>query len=124
VSEPIRCPVCRADNPEGPSCRRCRADLTLLFRLEGQRERALGQARRYALAGEGAETLREARRAHALRAGEDSRRLLALGHLLSRDFAEAWRRYLDLAPKGRNITARGNAPGKEAVNSSSPEGAQ
>jgi hypothetical protein len=93
VSEPIRCPVCRADNPEGPSCRRCRADLALLFRLEQQRERALGRARRHALAGEAEASLREARRAHGLRQGEDSRRLLALGHLLSRDFAGAWRWY-------------------------------
>jgi hypothetical protein len=93
VTEPIRCPVCRADNRDGPACRRCRADLSLLFALERQRERALARARRYAQAGEVDGVLREARRAHRLRRGEDSRRLLALGCLLGRDFAGAWRWY-------------------------------
>jgi hypothetical protein len=93
VSVPIRCPVCRADNAAGPACRRCRADLSLLFRLEGQRAAALDHARRHALAGDAGRVLREATRAHELRKGEDSRRLLALGHLLARDFAGAWRWY-------------------------------
>ena len=31
----IRCPVCKAENSQGPTCRRCKADLSLLFRLEG-----------------------------------------------------------------------------------------
>jgi len=124
VSEPIRCPVCRADNREGPACRRCRADLALLFRLEGQRERALGRARRHARAGEAGELWRQAWRAHRLRAGEDSRRLLALGCLLARDFAGARRWYLALAPQGRNKIAWGNAPGTGAGDSSSPERAQ
>jgi hypothetical protein len=93
VSEAIRCPVCRADNREGLACRRCRADLSLLFRLEQRRERALDRARQYALIGEAGGVLREAGRAHELRRGEDSRQLLALGHLLARDFAGAWRLY-------------------------------
>jgi hypothetical protein len=93
VSEPIRCPVCRADNRDGPACRRCRADLALLFALENQRERALARARRHAQAGEAERVLREARRAHRLRRGEDSRRLLALGCLLEKEFASAWRWY-------------------------------
>ena len=33
------CPVCRATNDQGPQCRRCKADLGLLFRLEAQRKR-------------------------------------------------------------------------------------
>lgn len=33
----MRCPVCRAENDRGPNCRRCRADLSLLFALEKQR---------------------------------------------------------------------------------------
>ena len=31
----MRCPVCRADNTEGPQCRRCRADLSPLFKSNG-----------------------------------------------------------------------------------------
>jgi hypothetical protein len=67
--------------------------LTLLFWLEEQRERALVRARRHVLAGEAVATIRAARRATRLRTGKDARRLLALGHLLSRDFAGAWRWY-------------------------------
>jgi hypothetical protein len=124
VSEPIRCPVCRADNADGPTCRRCRADLSLLFRLERQRARALEGARRHAQAGDADGVLREAGQAHGLRKGEDSRRLLALGHLLARDFAGAWRWYSALAPQGRHNIAWGNAPGTNADLSSSPGGAQ
>jgi len=111
VSVAIRCPVCRADNHEGPACRRCRADLALLFRLEGQREGALERARRHAQAGEATAALHEARRANHLRQGEDSRRLLALGHLLARDFARAWRLYTRanplLSPEGAAVNSQG-----------------
>ena len=40
----MRCPVCKADNAQGLQCRRCKADLALLFQLEEQRARALEQA--------------------------------------------------------------------------------
>ncbi len=40
------CPVCKAENAAGPACRRCKADLSLLFQLEEQRERTLAAARR------------------------------------------------------------------------------
>ena len=33
----MQCPVCKADNAQGPLCRRCKADLSLLFRLEARR---------------------------------------------------------------------------------------
>jgi hypothetical protein len=45
----IACPVCRAENAER-TCRRCRADLGLLFDLELQRSTDLAQARRLAIA--------------------------------------------------------------------------
>ena len=35
----MNCPVCRATNDQGAQCRRCKADLGLLFRLEAQRKR-------------------------------------------------------------------------------------
>ena len=63
----MRCPACRAENDEGPQCRRCRADLSLLFALEEQRRAALtlayrclteGQCSRALAIAEGVDTLR------------------------------------------------------------------
>jgi hypothetical protein len=89
----MRCPVCRADNATGPTCRRCRADLSLLFDVEERRRRALAVAARYASRGGGAHATRFAAEAHLLRRDEDSRRLLAIGRLMQRDFAGAWEAY-------------------------------
>jgi len=87
----MRCPVCRAENTAGPQCRRCRADLSLLFALEGQRAHWLAAAQAALTRADGSEVLRFAAAAQQLRDGEDVRRLHALGHLLRRDFAAAWR---------------------------------
>lgn len=89
----MRCPVCKAENDQGPSCRRCKADLALLFALEGQRQRALGAALRCLAQGRWQQALAAAGRADSLRAGDDSRRLLALACLLRRDFAGAWQHH-------------------------------
>jgi hypothetical protein len=70
----LRCPVCRAENTTPSQCRRCKADLSLLWRLEDQRERAL-MAARAAL--------------DRLRRGSDSLRLRAVTHLLRREFVAA-----------------------------------
>jgi len=85
----IRCPACRAENPGGPQCRRCRADLSLLLRLEEQRAKALATAAQCVAQGDGSAAARLAGHAHWLRRGDDSARLLALGRLLRRDFAGA-----------------------------------
>ena len=85
----IRCPVCRADNDAGPSCRRCKADLAPLFDLEARRARALAQAAHAAARGAGDAVLRHAWEARLLRGGDDALRWLAAGHLLRRDFARA-----------------------------------
>lgn len=89
----MRCPVCRAEVGEGPQCRRCRADLSLLFMLEDRRRAALESAyRRLAERDlDGAQGLAE--EVDGLRRDEESDRLLALVHLLRRDFAAAWRCY-------------------------------
>jgi hypothetical protein len=89
----MRCPVCRAENPTGPQCRRCRADLSLLFALEEQRGRLLTAAQAALQRGDGGETVRLATAAERLRHGDDAQRLLALGHLLNGDFAGAWESY-------------------------------
>jgi hypothetical protein len=85
----MRCPVCRAENGADPGCRRCRADLSLLVTLEETRRGALASAARAAAVGDGSETLRQARRAHALHPSPDSWRWLAVGFLLLRDFPQA-----------------------------------
>jgi hypothetical protein len=89
----MRCPVCRAENNVTEQCRRCKADLTLLAGLEHDRAAYLAAAELHAGRGEGQECLADAQRGHALRAGGDSLRLLALGYLLKKDFAGAWRAY-------------------------------
>lgn len=89
----MRCPVCKANNTEGPECRRCKADLTVLFALEECRDRALARATDALTQGDAAEALRQATRAQRLRAGDDARRLLALAHVLAGDHAAGWRWY-------------------------------
>jgi hypothetical protein len=94
----MRCPVCRAENTTGPQCRRCRADLSLLFALEDQRVHLLVAARAAIRRAEAGEAVRLAEGAQQLRDGDDVRRLLALGHLLRRDFARAWQSLASALP--------------------------
>jgi hypothetical protein len=89
----MRCPVCRAENDRGPACRRCRADLSLLHALDGQRRRVLTTACQCLNRGQGPRAQALAEGADALRRDAESLRLLALCHLLRRDFAQAWRYY-------------------------------
>jgi hypothetical protein len=89
----MRCPVCKADKVQPPQCRRCKADLSLLFALENQRRQTLAEARRCLRRGEVAEALGHVEKANWLREDEESRRLAALARLLERDFAEAWEYY-------------------------------
>lgn len=87
----LRCPVCRADNTEPGNCRRCRADLSMLWSLEARRQSLFAECRVAVGAGRGGDVLRLAGEAHALRHGEDSRMYLTLGHLLERNFHDALR---------------------------------
>jgi hypothetical protein len=95
----MRCPVCKAENTTGPQCRRCRADLSLLFALEEQRERAVASARRALGRGESGPAVTAAAAAEALRSGGDLQRLLVLGYLMGRDFARAWEEYSRTRPR-------------------------
>ncbi len=92
----MRCPVCRAENATGPQCRRCRADLSLLLALEERRARLLAEAAAAVARGDGPEAVRLAEGAHGLRDDADARRLIAVGHVLSRNFAAAWQTYAAL----------------------------
>ena len=89
----MRCPVCKADNSQGPQCRRCKADLSLLFTLEQQRQRSLTEARHCLQRGDFAEALRHMETADWLRGDAESKRLTAVAHLLRGDFAAAWQCY-------------------------------
>lgn len=89
----MRCPVCKAENPQGPQCRRCKADLSLLFALEEQRKRSMAEARRCLRRGEWEEAVEHAETANWLRSDEDTVRLIAAAQLIGRDFAGALRYY-------------------------------
>lgn len=86
---PLRCPVCKADNAQGPSCRRCKADLTALFTLEEHRACAMALAQQSAREGKWHECRIAAERAHGLRSDEQSRGMLAASKLLCGDFSGA-----------------------------------
>lgn len=89
----LRCPACRADNVER-TCRRCRADLGLLWDLEASRTQLLLHAPQAWQRGDMAAVASNAAEAAWLRAGEDSTRWTALVALAKRDFPAAlaaWR---------------------------------
>jgi hypothetical protein len=92
-SAQLRCPVCKADNASGPACRRCKADLSMLFALEEQRAIHLSQAKGAFAEGRFDDALRHAIDADALRHGPDSRHWLAIMHLLAENFGEVWSAY-------------------------------
>lgn len=85
----MRCPVCRAENAEDATCRRCKSDLSLLSALERSRHEALAHAAAAAGCGDGMRTLQYAEAAHRLRRDSESWRWLAVGGLLIHDFALA-----------------------------------
>lgn len=85
----LLCPVCRADNDAGPLCRRCRADLSLCFAIDEDRDRALAAARVAVAQGQLAAAFRIMERASALRSGDDVTRLHAVLALLAGDYARA-----------------------------------
>jgi hypothetical protein len=86
----LGCPVCKADNAQGPACRRCKADLSLLWALETRRTWALQEALRELATGRWDEAATRAEEAEGLRGNEESRRLLAVGRLMQADYAGAW----------------------------------
>ena len=93
----VPCPCCKASNDAGPNCRRCKADLSLLFAVDAQRSAALDEARRFATATRFPESLAALDRAAQLRQGSDVSQLRAAVLLLSRDFAGALRAHQETA---------------------------
>jgi hypothetical protein len=97
---PLRCPVCKAENAQGPTCRRCKADLSMLFALEQKRMQAIAVLRAELAEGRWSEARARARMADHLRQDSESKELLALTALLCGDFHEAWRLHRQLTAKG------------------------
>ena len=97
----IPCPCCRASNDAGPACRRCKADLTLLFAVAEQRASLVAEAQSFAAEGKFGEALRSLEEADALRGGDDVRQLRAAVLLAAGDFVAAWAAYTDLANANR-----------------------
>ena len=93
----LTCPVCKAQLDQGPHCRRCRADLSLLFDLHEQRQRLVAAAYLAAAGGRGKDVLSLAERAETIKRDAETKRLRALGFLLEHDYPEAWREYNLLA---------------------------
>src|SRR5262245_19263000 len=90
----LACPVCRADN-DARTCRRCRADLGLLWDLEEQREECLRQASLAWRQGDIDRMKRAVDDAGRLRHGPDLASRKALAHLVAGEFAaalNAWHR--------------------------------
>lgn len=85
----IVCPVCRAENSSPPNCRRCKADLSMLFSLLSERDHHLERAAsaiRSDLAGAAATHLDAA---DAIRPSPRSGRLRATAELLRGHFRAA-----------------------------------
>jgi hypothetical protein len=110
----MRCPVCKAENVQGPQCRRCKADLTPLAALEVQRRGELEATRRCLAGGDWVGAARHVAEADWLQTDDESRRLVAVARLLCGDYAAAWEAYQSLC--GRP------GPGREPPPESDPRG--
>ena len=84
----LTCPCCRASN-ETATCRRCRADLSLLAAVEARRAFHFNTAKRFAADGRAGEALTQVARAEGLRPGADLAPLRAALLLLQGDYAGA-----------------------------------
>jgi hypothetical protein len=95
----MRCPVCRAADNQGAQCRRCKADLGLLWQVQHARRRLLQEAATAAAQGRALACRELAVEAHRLLGDDESLRLLALAALLQRDFARAFHYWRAVANK-------------------------
>lgn len=87
--ETFRCPTCRASQEWSDTCRRCKSDLRLLREVAESYRENRRQALLAMREGDAGELLLRARLCARLRDDEESRRLLALGTLLSGDWSAA-----------------------------------
>lgn len=88
----LTCPCCRAANT-ADTCRRCKADLSLLAAVEAAREHHVVLSRRFAAELRSAEALAHLDHAAALRPGDDLRQLRSAVLLMGGRFADALAAY-------------------------------
>lgn len=88
----LTCPCCKAIN-ESTTCRRCKADLSLLAAVEASREHYVALARRFSAELRSHEALSHLDHAAALRPGEDLRQLRSAVLLLAGRFTDALAAY-------------------------------
>jgi hypothetical protein len=91
--ETLKCPVCKADNSSGPNCRRCKADLAMMWTLEGARTHHIKLARSAAEENDLELALEKLANARELRSGPDLVKLRACVCLLAGDFESAFAEY-------------------------------
>lgn len=85
----LNCPVCKAENGTPNQCRRCKADLALLWAVERQRAAHLCAARTALEQGNFDDALDALDQAAALRASPQLRHWRACVFLLAQDFETA-----------------------------------
>lgn len=89
MTRPVPCPCCKAVNASGPACRRCKADLGLLFAVAAEHDALLGEAAAELRAGRATSAAGLADRALELWRTADALKLRAVAALLGRDFPAA-----------------------------------
>lgn len=94
---PVPCPCCKAGNDVGPACRRCKADLSLLFAADAEAADLLARASAALAAGLYAEAEGLAERSAALRRTPDALRARAAARLMAGRFTDALAAYHELA---------------------------
>jgi hypothetical protein len=83
----MRCPACKASQEWSDVCRRCKCDLTLLRASAGAYWHARRTALRNLRDGQPLRALQWARSCASIAPSDESRRLVAVSALLSRDWA-------------------------------------
>jgi hypothetical protein len=94
----ITCPACRAENSQGPNCRRCKAELSMLFTLRQEHEAHLSAAVGALRAGSPAPAIAHLDRAEKIRRDQRIPKLRAAAELLRGRFAVAFGIYLQQHP--------------------------
>lgn len=94
----ITCPACRADNAQGPNCRRCKADLSMLFSLQHEHESHLAAAVSAIRVGAPDPAIVHLDQAEKIRRNLHIPQLRAVAELLRGRFAVAFGLYLQQNP--------------------------
>ena len=87
------CPVCRADNDAPSACRRCKADLTLVWQMHQTRAELVGRAQSALVRRQLTHADYFIRQAEAIERDAETGRLRAVLSLLRGDFSAALASY-------------------------------